>query len=312
MKRFSFLLPVFLIFFGFCGVLQAAENSQSGNEPIIIGTGLKTAVYSQMMQTPFRMAPELMVEDTGVTAGGVDNITALLQRKIDAGIVQVDVLDFMRRTEPMITTKIRSLVGLHTNYLIIFSLRSGVSIQKNPFQREIQYVRNLRELAGRPVAAFSSASVTARVINERLSLGMKIYEVSSKEEGFRMLREGKVYAFLATGGKYIPWVEKEVDEKTITLVNTTSEDILKLGQPYSSGKSSYRKFGVIVNVVAVPNELVCWDYTGKKCAQLLAIRNFFKRNLTAIQETLGTNPAWQEIDQEKLNKAYLPRYQPGK
>ena len=303
MKRFSFLLPAFLIFFGFCRVLQAAENSQSGNEPIIIGTGLKTAVYSQMMQAPFRMAPALMVEYTGVTTGGVDNITALLQRKMDAGIVQADVLDFMRRSEPMITNKVRSLVGLHTNYIHIFALRSGVGWPIS------FHVRNLRDLAGRPIAVFSSASVTARMINERLGLRMKIYDVTTKEEGFRMLQEGKVYAFLASGGKYIPWVEQEVDANSIMLVNTSQEDIQKLQQPYSSAKIFYRKFGVVgVNVVAVHNELVCWDYTGKKRVQLLAIRNFLKQNLATIQETLGTNPAWQEIDQKAFDQAFLQKY----
>ncbi len=317
MRRFALLLPFLFLFSGLCSVLRAGENTQSpqsGYDPIIIGTGLKTAVYSQMMQTPFKMAPELMVEYNGVTTGGIDNMMALLHRQIDAGLMQADVIEYMKRTEPMITKKIRSLVALHTNNILIFALRGGLSVEKNFLQRQTIYVRNLRDLAGRPVAAFNdNASVTARVINERLGLNMKIYEVTSKEEGFRKLREGNVYAFFVTGGKYIPWVEQEVDANTITLANTNPEDIQKLGQPYSSGKSAYRKFGVPVNVVAVRNELVCWDFTSKKRSeQLLEIRNFLKRNLTTIQETRGSSPSWQEVDQKTIDEVSWQKYQPGR
>ena len=63
---------------------------------MIIGTGLPTAPYSQMMQIPLRMAPDLICEYRGST-GGTENIQALVERKIDAGIVQADVLTFMMR-----------------------------------------------------------------------------------------------------------------------------------------------------------------------------------------------------------------------
>ena len=185
----------------------------TGNQ-VIIGTGLPTAPYSQMMQVPLRMAPELICEYRGST-GGTDNIQALVERKIDAGIVQADVLTFMMMTEPMVAKKIRSLVALHSNYLHFFVLKNGFKEDRGTFKLKKQAViRNLRDLEGRKVAAFGSAYITGRIINERLGLNMQLVEVSTKEDGLAKLNKGEVAAFFAMGGKPIPWVDKEVDGNT--------------------------------------------------------------------------------------------------
>jgi TRAP-type uncharacterized transport system substrate-binding protein len=311
MKKIT--LIVLAVLSAFSGNALSADDKDfagcDGNQ-VIIGTGLATAPYSQMMQTPIKMAPHLMCEYRGST-GGMENVTALVERKIDAGLVQADVLDFMKRTEPMVSKKIRSLIALHSNYLHIFKLRGGVTEKKNIIQKQVVVMNSLRDLKGRRIATFGSAYITARTINERLNLGMGIVEVATKEEGIAKLKKGEVYAFFAMGGKPIPWVEKDIDGNAIALVNVEPADITALGQPYYVGKLSYKKLGVAgINAVAVRNDLVVWDFTGKRAEQLLELRKFFKQNLEDIKDTRGAHPAWQDVELSSLDELSWQKFQP--
>jgi len=313
MKRI--ILIVLAALYAFSGYALSADDKDfqgcTGNQ-VIIGTGLPTAPYSQMMQVPLRMAPELICEYRGST-GGTDNIQALVERKIDAGIVQADVLTFMMMTEPMVAKKIRSLVALHSNYLHFFVLKNGFKEDRGIFKFKKQTViKNMHDLDGRKVAAFGSANITGRIINERLGLNMRLVEVSTKEAGLAMLNKGEVAAFFAMGGKPIPWVDKEVDGNTVTLANVDPADIERLKSPYYAGKLTYRKLGVVgVNAVAVRNELLVWDFTGQRAQQLLQVRKFFKNNLNDIKDSRGAHPAWQEIEPITLDRVSWESFQPA-
>jgi TRAP-type uncharacterized transport system substrate-binding protein len=310
MKRI--ILIVLAVLCAFSKIALSADDKDfqgcTGNQ-VIIGTGLPTAPYSQMMQIPLRMAPELICEYRGST-GGADNVQALVERKIDAGIVQADVLSYMMIKEPMVAKKIRSLVALHSNYLHIFVLKNGYLEDRGTFKRKQKIViSNMRDLAGRKVAAFGSAPITAKNINEKLGLKMRLVEVGTKEEGLAMLNKGEVAAFFALGGKPIPWVDKEVDGN-ITLANVDPADIEKLKSQYYPGQLTYKKLGVLgLSTVAVRNELLVWDFTGQRAQQLLQVRKFFKDNLNDIKDSRGAHPAWQDIELKTLDMVSWERFQ---
>ncbi len=87
MKK-NYIMAIVMVFC-LVGTVFAADDKDfvgCDSSQVIIGTGLATAPYSVMMQTPFKMAPSLMCEYRGST-GGSDNIIAMVDRKIDAGIV---------------------------------------------------------------------------------------------------------------------------------------------------------------------------------------------------------------------------------
>jgi TRAP-type uncharacterized transport system substrate-binding protein len=312
MNMKNIILMVLAVLCAFSGIALSADDKDfhgcTGNQ-VIIGTGLPTAPYSQMMQVPLRMAPELICEYRGST-GGADNIQALVERKIDAGIVQADVLSYMMHKEPMVAKKIRSLVALHSNYLHVFVLKNGFKEDLGKFKFKKQVViRNIRDLDGRKVAAFGSAPITAKNINEKLSLNMRIVDVSSKEAGLAMLNKGEVAAFLALGGKPIPWVDKEVGSN-ITLADVEPADVDKLKSPYSAGQLTYKKLGALgISAIAVRNELLVWDFTGQRAQQLLQVRKFFKDNLNDIKDSRGAHPAWQDVELNTLGKVSWERFQ---
>jgi len=226
--------------------------------------------------------------------------------------VQVDVLNFMMQTDPMIAKKIRSLVALHSNYLHFFVLKNGFKEDRGTFKlKKKAVIGNIRDLAGRKVAVYGSAYITGRMINEKLGLNMRLVEVGTKEEGQAKLNKGEVAAFFAMGGKPIPWVDKEVDGNITTLANVDPADIQKLGRPYYAGKLTYKKLGVVgVNAVAVRNDLLVWDFTGQRAQQLLQVRKFLKANLNDIKDSRGAHPAWQDVEQNTLDEVSWQPFQP--
>lgn len=310
----TIIMMVLAVLCVFSGIALSADDKDfqgcTGNQ-IIIGTGLPSAPYSQMMQIPLGMAPDLICEYRGST-GGTENIQALVDRKIDAGIVQADVLTFMMHREPMIAKKIRALAALHSNYLHFFALKNGYKEDRGKLMpKKLVVVRSLHDLRDRKVAAFGSAHITGTIINERLGLNIKLVEVNSKEAGLAMLGKGEVAAFFAMGGKPVSWVDKEVDGNAVTLVNVDPGDIERLKSPYYAGKLTYRKLNVVgANTIAVRNELLVWDFTGQRAQQLLQLRKFLKDNLNDIKDARGSHPAWQDIERNTLEEVSWQRFQP--
>ncbi len=314
-KQFSFIWMVFVIAL-LCATSVSAEMDQKlfpgcTDEKIVIGTGLPTAPYSQMIKTAIKANPNIC-EYIGST-GGEDNIQAMIDRLIDAGIAQADVVDFLSRTDPMVKKKIRSLVGLHTNYVHIFTLKNGFKVSQGRFKSDkIVYVRDLQQLKGVNVAAFGSGPITATLISERLGLNLRITKVDKKDEGLEMLKNGKVYAFIAMGGKPIPWV-KDLDKNTITMVNVSQDDVKRLGAPYYPGKLTYKNLDITgINTIGVRNDLMVWNLEGGKGAQkLLGLRGFFYSDLNDIKDVRGAHPAWQEIERSTLDDVSWLRYEPA-
>ena len=242
----------------------------------------------------------------------------MLHNKAGAGFVQADILRLAERTEPLVRKNIFSLVGLHTNYMYIFTLKDGVKKNRKnvlDFFAGKVIIKDFRQLANRPVALFGSAQTTIQFVNQNLNAGLKLSNVNSKEEGFAKLSNGEVDSFVVAGGKYVPWIENEVDGNKFSLVRVSSEDIAILQSaklPYFLGKINYKQFGAIgVGAICVQNELVCLNYTGSRKQDLLSIRNYLIAHSGTIKEAPNANASWLEIDNDALNSSSWQRYCPG-
>lgn len=300
-KFFTIIFCVVALCIGLIKSVMAVECEK--NE-IIFATGDPKGTYSLMFKTIEEMVPDLVCEYTDTT-GGFVNVNLLLERKIDAGLVQSDVIDYMKRTDQRVQKKLRSLGALHGNMIHIIMNRNGFKKKKETGMgswigsSETVMVSNLRDLKRLPIAAFGSGFITARVINERLRLEINendIIEVEKKEEGLELVKNGKVAAMIAMGGIPISWVEK-LDRNIFALANVDLADIAALGNPYYASKMNYRTLGVMnANAITVRNEIIVWDYAGPTGQRLEELRSFLKNNLEAIKEERGSHPAWQDVD----------------
>jgi branched-chain amino acid transport system substrate-binding protein len=288
-------------------------------ELISVATGITGGTYSNMFK-PIKNLPganELVCEYQK-TGGGYDNVLLLMDRKVDAGIIQSDVFDFLNKTNPDIRKKLRNLFAMHGSSMHIFVLRDGTKtrvtvpgkVYGTNTEESMVRIETLRDLKGRKVAAFSSAVVTGTIISQTLNLNLEIVE-TSKNEGLEKLKKGEVFAFLAMGGKPIEWMS-EVDEKVITLANVETSDIQALGAPYYNTKLQYKKFNAIgTNAITARNDLVVWDYAGKKAGMLLKLRDLVRDNLADIKEDMDAHPCWQEVTEENFLEVFWQKYAPS-
>ena len=285
-----------------------AQNAPAGGAcgyALRIATGDQKGTYSQVFKNIQNVCP-LACEDMQ-TSGGFDNIMRLITGKADAGIAQVDALDFLKRVDPRVL-KLRSLVALHTNSMHIIVSAQGVKPEGsgwNPLASKV-VIDNLRQLRGKKVALFGSAQVTALIVSERLQLGFITVDVATKEDGLAKVKSGEVAAMLAMGGQPIGWVE-QLSKAEYSLATSEVGDITTLGTPYFNTKLSYpnlNKFGV--NSVTVRNDLVTRDFTGPKANALSELRSCMATKLQDIKEGNGAHAAWGDV--EDLNATGWEKY----
>jgi hypothetical protein len=113
------------------------------------------------------------------------------------------------------------------------------------------------------------------------------------------------------GGKPIEWIEK-VDEKVFALSNVNTSDIQSLGTPYYNTKLQYKKLNAIgTNSITARNDLVVWDYAGKKAGMLLKLRDMVRENMADIKEDMDAHPCWQEITEENYLDVFWQKYNPS-
>lgn len=305
-----------VIVFVFCLSMSSFSNSADQVAPqkdsVLVGTGDPKGTYSIMFNDlkPFCNG---MAEEFTESKSGFQSIGFLLGRKIDAAIVQADVMGYMDRTDEMVSKKLRALAALHANSMHIIVLREGTMVKTEGWmgKKSTVVVENLRQLANRPVAVFGSAEITAIIINERLKLNLIPIDASTYQEGLAKLQRGEVFALLAMGGKPINWVE-QLDGKIYSLANTESGDIAAMQKPYKNIQVSYPNLRVVgANTLSVNNDIIVWDYqSGKQAAKLLAFKKYLENSLEEIKDTRGSHPSWQSVEAENLSNVSWPAYSP--
>ena len=309
------------------GILMASSAAYAAEnevQAIRLATGKSDATNSQMFKSVNKACPNVGVQEvTEGTTGGADNIGLIMANKVDAGIAQVDVVNFLQRTDPNIG-KLRSLVALNNNLLHVIATNQGRMIKPavkgtlgmGAKPAEYAQVNTIMDLKGTTVVANGSAWLTMRTISEKLDLGITVIDEDNRDTALKMLRDGTASALIAMGGNPVSWVEK-LSGNEFHLVKFGKEEaqsrqmIAMLGSPYTVAQETYKNlnaFGYFVP--AVRNELFVRNYQGSKAQILMALRECYSDNLTDIKETTGTHPAWQDV--EDVNVTAWPRFEAGR
>ncbi len=289
----------------------AAQDTQA----LRIATGKTDATNSQMFQAIKAACPANLQEITD-TSGGADNIGLLQANKVDAGIAQVDVAEFLQKTDPNIG-KLRSLVALNPNYLHIIASTRGVMVDPGKPAAIMGFggtparyaqVSNINDLKGQTVVAHGSAQLTIRIISQKLGLNLSVVDDDTKDrQGLQSVKNGQAAAFVAMGGRPVGWIE-QLNGADYVLVPMQKEAVGMLGSPYSAQQLTYKNLSAFgFYTAAVKNELFVRNFQGGKAKLLADLRECYKNNLIDIKETTGTHAAWQEVDD--LDATAWPRFE---
>ncbi len=297
---------------GMADAQDTAAGQACTEDQILLATGTPDTSYSKVAKDIIASCP--MICEYQKTTGGYDNTLLLVNNEVDAGLVPIDVAEFMKRSDPGVG-KLLSLVSLNWQAMHIIVASNGLVVTKGKTgnlgigktQDERTIIKTLRDLKGRKVAAWASGVISARMVDERIKLGLDIVEFENKEEALAAVRDGNVFALIAMGAKPLSWVST-LDRNSFTLANVDPADAQALGQPYFASKLTYQKLGVIgLNTIAAKNEIFVRNYTGKREQQLVAFRECLRANLADIKERRGAHASWNEV--ENIDDLAWPRYE---
>lgn len=285
--------------------LESANPPSCDNDQILIASGDERSTYTRIVKDIIAICP--MACEYQKTKGGADNVDLLLKKTVEAGLVPIDVAEYMNRGDELVG-KLRSLVSLNGQAMHIIVAANGVTQEKGKSgifnlgksSDKNAAIKTLNDLKGRKVATWSSGLYSARMVDERLKLGLDIVEVENREEGLAAVKDGTVAALIAMGAYPMEWVET-LDRNVYTLADVDPSDITKLGRPYYQTKMTYKKLGLItgLNVITTRNEIFVRDIGGKQGQQLIALRNCIQDKLKEIVDRRGSHASLNTMEQVK-------------
>ena len=223
--------------------------------------------------------------------GSVQNITDILYlRGIDIGIVQSDVLEFVRREEihPTIGARIRYITKLYNEE---FHVLGG------------QGVQTLADLAGRKVnfdVPGSGTYMTAQTIFDTLDIPVE--PVSYDQAlAYEKLRSGEIAGMVYVAGKPTTLFEGVEPEAGIAFVSVpATPELLDIYLPANLEHADYPRLipeGETVETVAVGAVMAVYNWN-RNSERYRKVANFVQTFFDNFDDFLSAprHPKWQEVN----------------
>jgi TRAP-type uncharacterized transport system substrate-binding protein len=270
---------------------------QADCEGLKVATGKLGKGYSKLYGDLKKLpnAPRLCEVETD---GGLDNLDALSNKKADVGIVQVDTLKAMANSDDNVKALL-VVATLNSNFLHVVTKAGGVTYKgKEKYfglsQEAGKTVRidRFSQLKGQPIAAVGSASLLIRQLDRQLGYQMRITDVSTDAEAFKMVQAGRVLAAVTVAGWPHGAIKGLKQDSGLTLVPFDAP----ANGPYSVRPYSYKNLGVYnVQALSVQNVLVTRPFSGgSKIAEVSALKAHITANLDELKDG-AYEPGWNEI-----------------
>lgn len=278
-------------------------------QQIKVATGDPKGTYSTMIKQANQVCSNTTPLIEQNTNGSIANIDLLAGNKVNAGVVQTDVLYFNSKTQDL--SAIKTLVALHPEQVHVIvrnaDLKTGGYLGGLVGAKSFA-VKTVADLAGRKVGAVGGSVISAKVVSSQGGLNLNVIDYPSNDEALKALAGGDVDGVIAVGGQPLAVVANL--NKNFKLAAFPDALVSKLGAVYSPGKVSYPNIDA-AGVVTVQTDalLVTRDYkSASMSAALKAVRQCLYDHIVDLQETTGTHPAWQKVSAE--NKGKWAVYQP--
>lgn len=294
----SLLLAIALVLTAnFAHAAKEEGAPQADCEGLKVATGKIGKGYSKLYADLKKLpgAPRLCEVET---EGGLDNLTTLSTKGADVGIVQVDTLKAMSAGDENIA-KLQVVATLNSNFLHIVTSATGVTYagKDKYFGLSKEAGKTVRidkfsQLKGQPIAAVGSAQLLIRQLDRQLGYQLRITDVATDAEAFKMVQQGKVLAAVTVAGWPHGAIKGLKQDSNLTLVPFDAP----ANGPYSVRPFSYKNLGVYnVQGLSVQNVLVARPFAGgSKIAEVAALRNHIAVNLDELKDG-AYEPGWNEI-----------------
>lgn len=236
------------------------------------------------------------------SSGSVENMDMLINNKVNAAIVQPDVLWFEAQNRDLGNIKtLFTLFPEEVHFLAVAGKKiGGTNLGFTSIGGET--LEKVNQLKGLKVGAAGGSVVTAKVI--RLQ-GEIAYDTISFPDNIALiaaLSAGKIDAAVLVGGMPLGAVADL--GPNFTLLEMSDSLRSKLSKVYSPATVSYPKMGVSnIPTVSADALFLTRDYKSQKfVTELLKLRACLGKNLVTLQEETGYHPKWQSVKIENKGK----------
>lgn len=280
--------------------LSVASIGAFAQDVLVVSTGDAKAgsTYSKVFNELNRVCSAKNAPMTELTStGSIQNIDNLTSNKVDAAVVQADLLFFTKATDPAKIANVKTLVSLYPEELH-FIARADVK-KEGGFMglggNKVSF-NTLNDLSGRPVGAVGGSVLSGRVVSAQSGLNFQIVEFPNNDALKTALLEGKVDSILVVGGA--PHALVTSLDQRFRLLPVSAELQKKLGSVYAPAKLSYSNLNQAgIDTITTQSLIVTRTYKSPaKLQQLAKIRECFVNEVPNIQDARGSHPKWQLVD----------------
>lgn len=297
-----------------------AENQTS--QTIRIGTGGERGNYYSMMSDVKSYCADSLTEDAHLEVqksdGSVDNILGITDKRFTAGVVQEDVLQYFKKTQPLAvnTNRIKVISGLHMESVHLLVPKgyegdqdSGIrGVFHSLFGNDNQTPLSIDMLKGQTVGSWGGSIVSAKALNYFLNLYMNIVELPEDQR-----KDPNMPLLLVGGHPYKP-VQDLLATGNYALIPIDYSELRDRAPFYLKSSISYKNNGKIKTVptFAVRALLVGKSFRREsRNENMINLAQCVQNSLIDLADDTNTNPVWGSVyeleeDGEQTNWTYFP------
>jgi TRAP-type uncharacterized transport system substrate-binding protein len=255
------------------------------------------STYSKMFNELNKACSKSIQMTEQQSTGSIANLDMLIGNKVNAAMVQADMLFFNKSTDEAKVANIKTLVTLYPEELHFVARGDvkkeggfmGIGANKVVFN-------TINDLASRPVGAVGGSVLSGRVVSSQSGLNFQVVEYPNNDALKAALLDGKIDAILVVGGAPHSLISS-LDQR-YKLLSVPIDMQKKLSGVYSPTKLSYSNLNQAgVTSVATQSLLVARTYKSPAMtAQMSKLRSCFKNEAGNIADKIGTHAKWQLVD----------------
>ncbi len=294
--RFMELMLISMLMAFLCTTWKPAHADTA----LTVATGPANGTYHQMFGELNGKCSETMTLNEQVSNGSLNNLALILSNKVNAAIIQEDILFLKKRTESVLNGY-RTLFVLHPEEVHFLALAAGKTVTEKEWgglkNKSVQLpaMNSISELSGKTVAAYGGSVVTAQIIQLQTGINYQVQEVADAAAAVAALNAGQVDAVLAVGGSQLPWVAQL--SKGYKLLDVPESVQSRVKDVYQKATLSYPNLGASgVPTIATSAVFVTRQYkTPEYVKSLASLRSCLFSNLDYLKETTGMHAKWQMV-----------------
>jgi TRAP-type uncharacterized transport system substrate-binding protein len=255
------------------------------------------STYSKMFNELNKACSKSIQMTEQQSTGSIANLDMLIGNKVNAAMVQADMLFFNKSTDEAKVANIKTLVTLYPEELHFVARGDvkkeggfmGIGANKVVFN-------TINDLASRPVGAVGGSVLSGRVVSSQSGLNFQVVEYPNNDALKAALLDGKIDAILVVGGAPHSLISS-LDQR-YKLLSVPIDMQKKLSGVYSPTKLSYSNLNQAgVTSVATQSLLVARTYKSPAMiTQMSKLRSCFKDEAGNIADKIGTHAKWQLVD----------------